>query len=96
MEPICNPYSDDGKTWDSCIKVSGRVSPADYAFLKRTFPLLNGLQDKLVSSLYKILCDELRRINSTTPIEPGWSLDSDAYAVLADVLRRLEARSRLE
>jgi hypothetical protein len=67
-------------------EVVGKVSHADYYFLKQRLPMVVGLTDKIISTLYKSFIDELRSIESTTPIEPGWYVDSDTHKLIASVL----------
>lgn len=90
MNPhIPNPYNPNGDDrWNDNHKVVARVSQDDYFFLKKRFPMLTGLTDKVVSTIYKKLIDELRRIDSVTPIEPAWAITDPSYLVLRGVLER--------
>jgi hypothetical protein len=85
---IKNPYHTDKITWKELQEVKGYVSPNDVAFLKTKFPWLVGGTDKLISNLYKKLIDELRRIDSITPIEPAWTIDHPSHDILAGVIER--------
>lgn len=67
-------------------EVTGFVSHDDYFFLKHRLPMVVGLTDKIISTLYKRFIDELRSIESTTPIEPGWFVESDTHKLISSVL----------
>lgn len=69
-------------------KVSGRVAPDDFQYIRRLFPFRNGIQDSIVSTLYKALCDELRRHNlDPTDLDtPAWASDHPTVLLLNRIL----------
>lgn len=46
--------------------------------------------DKIMATLFKKLIDELRRIDSETPIETAWCVDHDSYQILDDVIAKFQ------
>lgn len=86
---ISNPYKKDGKTKSELKPVVGDVSPLDYAFFKSKFPCgCTGITDKLVSTLYKKFIDELRLIDSATPITPSFYVTDPGFVLLDDLVAR--------
>lgn len=86
---IDNPYKRTGSVARDMKKVSADVAPQDYAFFKRKFPNgCTGITDKLISTLYKKLIDELRRIDDdpTIPFDICYYSDSPGYVLLDNVL----------
>ena len=82
---LTNPYP-TALPGDQNHKVTARVSAHDYQFLKKLFPMTVGLSDKVISSLYKKLIDELRRIHAESPLEAAWELNHPTHAVLTTLL----------
>lgn len=77
-------------------KILGRVLTDDWHFLKRLFPQQVGLQDRVISILFKALLDELRRIHAITPLEQAWYVDSESYVVLERVLGNVNFERRVQ
>lgn len=91
MNPLSNPYYDKSKpvSYADLHKLTSAVSEEDFHFLKRRFPAEN-LSDRVISNLFKLLINELRIIDATTPIESAWYIDSPSWDVLRSVIQRLE------
>jgi|SRR6516164_11083051 hypothetical protein len=76
-----NPYPKERRL--KCILA--RVDAQDYVFVTRRF-YLAGMQDKILSNLFKKFVDELKRLHNIEPIEGGLS---DPFPVLEDIFNRL-------
>lgn len=74
--------------------VCGRVGQEDFFFLKQKYPFYPGLLDKLVSTLYKAVIDELRRRDSETRIETALFIDDPSHRILDDVVARFTSLAR--
>lgn len=86
---INNPYKRSGALARDMKKVSADVDPQDYAFFKRKFPSgCTGITDKLISTLYKKIIDELRRLDSdpNVPFDLSFYSHSDGYVLLDAVI----------
>lgn len=90
--PISNPYPDPIPGAKNH-KVCADVSHPDYYFIKNRFQFLTGLTDKVLSTLYKKLIDELRAIDTQLiaegykdGLEPAWYIGNPAYDVLESML----------
>jgi hypothetical protein len=91
---LTNPYNPSGVQWESNHTVQARVSQEDFYFLKRKFPYYPGLVDKVISTIYKKVLDELRRIDLETPFDTALYIDDESYNVLDDVITRLQVMER--
>ena len=89
-----NPYNPSGVHWADNHLVQGRVSQEDFFFLKRKFPYYPGLVDKVISTLFKKVLDELRKIDSEVPFDTALYIDDASYKVLDDVIERLQVVER--
>lgn len=91
-----NPY---GADWKNLKVVQGRVNPTDFAFVESLCPFTNGLQDRIISTLYHKFISELRSINADTiartgrPIEPALYSGDPANDVIANLLDRCNFRT---
>ncbi len=86
MSAIKNPYTTDQKDH----YVTARVAAEDYFFLKRLFPMTNGISDKVISILYKKFIDELRKFHADTPLEQAWYVESDTYIRVGELLKQFQ------
>jgi hypothetical protein len=91
---LSNPYNPSGAQWSENHLVQGRVSQEDFAFLKGKFPFNNGLIDKIVAISFKKIIDELRKIDSTLRLDTALYVDDASYAVLDDIISRLQVVER--
>lgn len=91
---LVNPYNPTGERWEDNHTVQCRVSQEDFFFIKQRFPFYNGLFDKILASLYKLLLDELRKIDSETPIETALYVGDPSYQTLAATLTRIQIVER--
>ena len=82
---LVNPYNPDGYK-DDLQKIAGRVSPEDYSYLRKLFPCGTGMQDKIVSILFKKLIDELRRLELDPATDAAWSVFHPNYLLLHRLL----------
>lgn len=76
-------------------EVTGFVSHEDYFFLKQRLPMVVGLTDKIISTLYQKFINELRSIDAATPIEPGWFVGSDTHILISSVLNATSFSGRI-
>lgn len=90
--PLSNPYPPP-EPGAKNHKVCADVSHQDYYFIKNRFQFLTGLTDKVLSTLYKKLIDELRAIDTQLKsegykdgLEPAWYIGNPAYDVLESML----------
>ena len=83
---INNPYPKDKRGH----RIQARVDPHDYFFLRTKFAYgCPGITDKIVATLFKRLIDELKRIDSITPLEPAVFTTDVGYVVLDQVFECL-------
>lgn len=83
-----NPYNPHGTQWSDNRLVQGRVSQEDFFWLKSKFPHSHKLIDQLVSTLFKKVIDELRKIDRETPFGPSFYLTESiigSVQLLSDV-----------
>lgn len=82
---LTNPYNPGGHSED-LLKIAGRVSPEDFFYFKKLFPIGTGMQDKIISNLFKKLIDELRRRNLDPTTDAAWSVYHPNYLLLTRLL----------
>lgn len=90
---VDNPYKRSGSIARDMKKVCADVDPHDYAFFKKKFPTgCTGITDKLISTLYKKIIDELRRLDSDPSVtfELSFYSNSDGYVLLDAVLAGIQ------
>lgn len=82
-----NPYPDD-LPWNQCGRMSSKISPQDYAYVKGLFPMKVNIMDIIGSNLFKALVDALREIERVTgkPLEQAYEVDHETYAILEALL----------
>lgn len=84
-----NPYKTPGVTRDPELHLmTTHVSHDDYWFFKKRF-CSAAIGDKLLSNLFKTLIDELRYVDSNTPLEPAWHPEHPNYELLESFFARL-------
>ena len=91
---LTNPYNPSGVQWSDNHFVQARVSQEDFFFLKSKFPYYPGLVDKVISTVYKKVIDELRRIDRETPFDTALYIDDASYRILDDVIASLQIVER--
>lgn len=67
--------------------INCRVDVADVIYIERLYPMLTGLQDKILSTLFHRFIQHLKQLELTNnePIEPAWTVGHPSY-VLFDLL----------
>jgi hypothetical protein len=67
--PLTYPYppAPPGQVHHLC---ATRIPKTDFLFIKRLLPYVDGLSFNLQANLLKKFIDELRRIDSVTPLQP--------------------------
>jgi hypothetical protein len=84
-----NPYNPTGAAWQTNHIMSCRVSQEDFYYFRRKFPFGQpGIIDKVLSTLYKALIDELKRIDSVERIEPTIYNEDRGFVILEQLLER--------
>lgn len=88
-----NPYNPLGIQWQENHLVQGRVSQDDFFFLKQKFPYYPGLIDKIISTLFKKVIDELRKRDQEQRVETALYIDDPSYRILDEIVTGVERRS---
>lgn len=83
-----NPYTD----LSTHHKVTARVSTHDYHYLKRLFGAHTGLSDKIISSLYKKLVDEIRSygLDCDNTNHQAWHTEHPNHTLLERIIDRIQ------
>lgn len=89
-----NPYNPDGESWAELQKITGRVSPTDWAYLHRLCGFRQGHIDKVVATLFHSFINELRTLESTSTesLEPAFCSNHPTEHIVAGVLSRCNFR----
>ena len=81
-----NPYDIRDRRPDGQ-KLTACIPGPEYRLLKRIFPILPGLSDKLISNLVKLFIDYLKQHElDNGPIDPAWTIDHPTYNLFYDFL----------
>lgn len=84
VDPIPNPYKH--VPYLDRDKLYTRVDPTDYRWLIRLVPYTKNIVSNIQATLFKNFIDELRRIDSITPIRPALYPDDPTYTLVKTVL----------
>jgi len=83
---LSNPYKLPRGNNSSLLDLHCQIGPEDWVYFKQLFPARNGVQDKILSTLFKKLIDELRRRNVDPHTHVGWHVDDPIYTLLDTIL----------
>lgn len=99
MPKPTNPYGTD---WRALKVVQGRVSPLDFSYIEGLFPFVTGLQDIIISTLYKKFIHELRTIDAqhitihSVPLESAFGVTHPTNDILSRLLEDCNFGRRVE
>ena len=80
-----NPY-DHSPVGTDGHKITARIPVHEWAYIKRIFPMMPGLSDKLVSNLVKLFIDHIKQLEKQNgqPLDSAWTIDHPTYRLIAD------------
>ena len=85
-----NPY-DSRDTCDGH-KLSARIPITEWAYIKRIYPMMPGLSDKLVSNLISLFIDFIKlHEKNHGPIDPAWTVDHPTYTLISTFFGRCKS-----